>query len=125
MLGLLAGAFTALQAPMNAKLSRGLGSPVAAAAVSFVSGAVVLAVISALLVQAQGLSIAWRAPPHPWMSVAGGAAATMAFLVTGQMLARWIIDRFGLLGVPVREISLGRIAEAALPITGAVLIRVR
>ena len=54
-----------------------------------------------------------------------GAAATMAFIVTGQLLAGMIVDRFGLLGVPVREFSPGRIAGAALLVAGAVLIRIR
>jgi transporter family-2 protein len=141
VLGLLAGAFIAVQAPINAELSRGLGMPVAAAAASFVAGAVVLAAVSALLAGTQGVSIAWRAPP-PWMFVAGGclgaayvtialtltprlgAAATMAFIVTGQLLAGMIVDRLGVLGVAVREISLGRMAGAALLLAGAVLMRI-
>jgi transporter family-2 protein len=141
MLGLLAGAFLALQATINAELSRGLGGlPVTAAALSFVTGAAALALVSVLLVQSQGLSIAWRAP-QAWTFVAGGclgaayvtialvlipklgAAATMAFIVTGQLLAGMIIDRLGLLGVAVREMSLGRVAGAALLVAGAVLIR--
>lgn len=141
VLGLLAGAFIALQAPINAELSRNLGLPVAAAASSFVAGSVVLAAIAALLAHWQGATVTWTAP-QPWMFVAGGclgagyvtialmlipklgAAATMAFVVTGQLLAGMIIDRLGLLGVAVREISLGRAAGAVLLITGAVLIRV-
>jgi len=141
MLGLLAGAFLALQATINAELSRELGGlPVTAATISFVAGAAALAVVSVLLVQLQGASIAWRAP-QPWMFVAGGclgagfvtialvlipklgAAATMAFVVTGQLLAGMILDRLGLLGVAVRDISIGRLAGAALLIAGAVLIR--
>jgi transporter family-2 protein len=47
----------------------------------------------------------------------------MAFIVTGQLLAGMIIDRLGLLGVAVREMSLGRVAGAALLVAGAVLIR--
>jgi transporter family-2 protein len=140
MLGLLAGAFIAVQAPINAELSRSLGLPVAAAAASFVSGAVVLAALSAVLSQTQGIAIAWRAPPG-WLFVAGGclgaayvtstiilvprvgAAATMAFVVSGQLLAGIVVDRLGLLGVAVREISFGRVAGAALLLAGAVLIR--
>ena len=48
----------------------------------------------------------------------------MAFIVAGQLLAGMIVDRLGLLGVAVREISLGRIAGAVLLLAGAVLIRV-
>ena len=59
-LGILAGAFLSIQAPINAELSRGLGLPVAAAASSFLAGAIVLAVVSAAVTQSQGVSIAWR-----------------------------------------------------------------
>jgi transporter family-2 protein len=129
LLGILAGAFIAIQAPINAELSRGLGLPVAAAASSFLAGAVVLAAISAAVSQAQGLSITWRVPPV-WMFVIGGclgaayvtsaiiltprlgAAATMALIVTGQLLAGMAVDRIGFMGMAVREISLGRIAGA-------------
>jgi transporter family-2 protein len=140
LLGVLAGAFLALQAPVNAELSRGLGLPIAAAAISFLAGAVVLAGISTAVVRVEGMSLDWRAPA-PWLFVAGGclggayvtiatmlvpragAMATMAFIVTGQLLGGMIIDRLGLLGVAVREISLGRAAGAMLLVAGALMIR--
>ena len=71
LLGVLAGVFLALQAPINAELSRGLGLPVAAAAFSFLAGAVVLGMVSAAIVRVEGLSLDWRAPA-PWLFVAGG-----------------------------------------------------
>ncbi len=140
LLGVLAGAFLALQAPVNAELSRGLGLPVAAAAISFLAGAIVLAGISTAIVRAEGMSLDWRAPA-PWLFVAGGclggayvaiatmlvprvgAMATMAFIVTGQLLGGMIVDRMGLLGVAVREITLGRAAGAMLLVAGALMIR--
>lgn len=140
LLGVLAGAFLALQAPVNAELSRGLGLPIAAAAISFLAGAVVLAGISTAVVRVEGMLLDWRAPA-PWLFVAGGclggayvtiatmlvpragAMATMAFIVTGQLLGGMIIDRLGLLGVAVREISLGRAAGAMLLVAGALMIR--
>ena len=140
LLGVLAGAFLALQAPVNAELSRGLGLPIAAAAISFLAGAVVLAGISTAVVRVEGMSLDWRAPA-PWLFVAGGclggayvtiatmlvpragAMATMAFIVTGQLLGGMVIDRLGLLGVAVREISLGRAAGAMLLVAGALMIR--
>jgi transporter family-2 protein len=139
-LGILGGAFIALQAPINAALGRGLGLPVAAAAASFLSGAVLLALITALLTQAQGISLNWRAPA-PWLFVAGGAlgaayvtsaillvprvgaAATMAFIVAGQLIAGMLIDRIGFMDVAVREITLGRISGALMLLGGALLIR--
>lgn len=140
LLGILAGAFIAIQAPINSQLSKGLGLPVAAAAFSFLSGAVVLGIVSVMVTRLQGISLDWRAPA-PWLFVAGGvlggvyvtsatiltprlgAAALMAFLVTGQLLAGMMIDRVGFLGVAVREISMGRIAGAVLLLAGALMIR--
>ncbi|MET0596535.1 MAG: DMT family transporter [Mesorhizobium sp.] len=140
LLGVLAGAFIAVQAPINSGLARGLGLPVAAAAFSFLSGAVVLGLASLAVVRLQGVVLDWRAPA-PWMFVVGGclggayvtaatiltprlgAAALMAFLVAGQLIAGLLLDRIGFLGMAVREISLGRLAGALLLIAGALLIR--
>ncbi|WP_432283412.1 DMT family transporter [Aminobacter sp. BA135] len=141
LLGVLAGAFIAIQAPINAQLARGLGVPVAAAAISFLSGAIVLGVITFLATRTQGLVIDWKAPA-PWLFVAGGvlgavyvtstvlltprigAAALMAFLVAGQLLAGMLVDKAGILGVAVREISMGRIVGAVLLLAGALMIRI-
>ncbi|AWC23955.1 MULTISPECIES: DMT family transporter [Aminobacter] len=141
LLGVLAGAFVAIQAPVNAQLARGLGMPVAAAAVSFLAGAIVLGIIAYFTARAQGVSVDWRAPA-PWLFVAGGclgavyvtssvlltprigAAALVAFLVTGQLLASVIVDRAGYFGVAVRELSMGRIVGAMLLLAGAMMIRI-
>ncbi|TIW02491.1 MAG: DMT family transporter [Mesorhizobium sp.] len=141
LLGILSGAFIAIQAPINSQLARGLGLPVAAAAFSFLSGAIVLGIIAFAVVRLQGISLDWKAPA-PWLFIAGGmlggfyvtlstiltpriqgAAALMAFLVAGQLLAGMLIDRVGFLGVAVREISLGRVAGAVMLLAGALLIR--
>lgn len=141
LLGILSGGFIALQAPLNAALARGLGLPVVAAATSFVAGSVALVVIAWAVCQAQGVSISWQAPPF-WLYVGGGllgaayvtsvivltprlgTAATMAFIVTGQLLAGLLIDRMGAFGFVARELSLGRISGAILLIAGALLIRI-
>ena len=140
LLGMLAGAFIAVQAPINSQLARGLGLPVAAAAFSFLSGAIVLGVITFLVTRTQGIALDWKAPA-PWLFVAGGvlggayvtistlliprigAAALMAFLVAGQLLAGMLLDRVGFLGMAVREVSLGRVAGALLLLAGALMIR--
>lgn len=141
LLGVLAGAFIAVQAPVNAQLARGLGVPVAAAAISFLAGAVVLGIVTLVTTWVQGLAIDWRAPA-PWLFVTGGvlgavyvtttvlltprigAAALMAFLVAGQLLAGMLVDRGGYLGVAVREISMGRIVGATLLLAGALMIHI-
>ncbi len=140
LLGILAGAFVATQAAINAELARGLGLSVAAAAASFLSGAVILAIVTAAVTQAQGVSIGWRVPPL-WLFIVGGAlgaafvtsgiiliprmgaAATMAFIVAGQLMAGMLLDRIGFMGMAVREITLGRVSGAVMLLVGALLIR--
>jgi len=140
LVGILAGALIALQAPINAQLARGLGFPLAAAAASFLAGAAALVLVTAVAAQAQGVPIAWRAPPL-WMFIAGGclgaayvtaaiiltpklgAAATMAFIVAGQLMAGLMLDHFGYFGLAVREVSIGRVGGALLLLAGALLIR--
>ncbi len=141
LLAIIAGACITIQAPVNAALARGLGMPFAAACISFLAGAIALGIATAVSAQVEGRWPAFSVP-QPWLFVAGGllgtvyvttailltprigAAAVMAFAVTGQLIAGIIVDRIGLLGIAVREISLGRIAGALLLIAGAVLIRV-
>jgi bacterial/archaeal transporter family-2 protein len=52
-----------------------------------------------------------------------GAAATLALIVVGQMLASLAFDQFGLLGLPQQSASLTRLAGAAFLILGVALIR--
>ena len=139
--GIAAGGMIALQAPLNAQLARAVGSPVAAATVSFMAGTVALVVVTAVLLTATGATLAWRGTP-PWLFVAGGclgaffvtcsivltpklgAAAFLGFAVTGQLIAGLVLDHYGLLGLAVREVSLGRLAGTVLLIAGAVLLRI-
>lgn len=140
LLGIFSGACIAVQAPINAALGRGLGLPVAAAAISFASGLVALCVVSVVMARTQGLNLNWSAPA-PWLFVAGGllgaiyvtstilltpqvgAAAVMALAITGQLLAGMLLDRFGFLGMEVREFSPGRLLGALLLVGGALMIR--
>jgi transporter family-2 protein len=140
VLGIASGAFIAIQAPINSQLARGLGLPVAAAAFSFLSGAIVLGIATLLVTRTQEIALDWKAPA-PWLFIAGGvlggayvtistlliprigAAALMAFLVAGQLLAGMMLDRVGFLGMAVREITLGRVTGAVLLLAGALLVR--
>ena len=140
LLGVISGACIAVQAPINAQLGRDLGLPFAAAFVSFAAGAILLAVVTFTVSAATNTTINWTAPAW-WLFVAGGAlgtvyvtsavvltpqigaAAVMGLAVTGQLLAGLAVDKFGFLGAPVHELSLGRIAGAVLLVAGAVMIR--
>jgi transporter family-2 protein len=140
LLGVVSGACIAVQAPINAQLGRDLGLPFAAAFVSFAAGAIVLGVVTFVVAGLTHTNINWTAPAA-WLFVTGGAlgtvyvtsavvltpqigaAAVMGLAVTGQLLAGLVVDKVGFLGAPMHEISLGRIAGAALLVAGAVMIR--
>ncbi len=140
LLGIAAGACIAIQAPVNALLGRGLTMPVAAAFVSFVAGAVLLALVMLAASSFEGRAPDWRGPDL-WLYIVGGllgtvyvttviyltprigAAAVMAFAVSGQLLAGILLDRIGFLGMAVREISAGRIAGVGMLVAGALMIR--
>jgi transporter family-2 protein len=52
-----------------------------------------------------------------------GVALTFSLIVAGQMLITLVLDHFGFLGVPVKEVSLMRILGVILITGGVVLIR--
>lgn len=141
LMGVIAGACIAAQAPINASLGRALEVPVAAAAVSFLAGGVVLWALAFIFSHLNNTPINFGAPA-PWTFVAGGllgafyvfsnitltpimgAAAVMALSVTGQLVGGLLLDKIGFMGMAVREISMGRLAGAVLLVVGAVMIRV-
>jgi transporter family-2 protein len=140
LLGIMAGACIAIQAPINADLARGLGSAIAAAAASFLAGAIALASLTAAGGIAGG---AWPqfGAPRPWLYVAGGllgsiyvttvillaprvgVAAVMGLAIAGQLVAGILLDRIGFMGLPVHEITAGRAVGALLLVAGALTIR--
>lgn len=135
---LIGGMMIAFQAPINAMLGRSLGSALGAAAVSFLVGTVAL--IALTLLRGEGGAFLRIDDIRPWLLIGGalgafyvwaalwavpvlGALTTMSAVIFGQLLAALVIDHFGLLGLPIREIGLTRIAAAALVAAGLVLSR--
>jgi bacterial/archaeal transporter family-2 protein len=53
-----------------------------------------------------------------------GVVTTVAALILGQMTAALVLDRLGLFGLPVQELSVTRLAAAGLVAAGVVLSRV-
>lgn len=139
----LAGAFVsgtliALQAPTNALLSRGVGSPVNAALVSFAIGTVALiAVALALGVRPSGGAVrslpwyAWTGGLYGAVFVAMAAFAAPRLGVTfflmvaiaGQLAMALLLDRVGAFGLERVEITPLRVAGVILVLAGAFLVR--
>ena len=134
----LGGAAIALQAPIDAALSRAIGQGMFAAAISFWVGLVILL----------GLLVARGAVPSiealrsaPWWCWSGGALGAfyvrasirsvprlgvvtlVAALVFGQLACAIALDATGAFGVPVKEIGWQRIVAVAMVAGGLVMSR--
>ena len=138
MLVTVAGAATALQAPLNARLATAVGSSVNAALVSFAVGTVALI----------GLALAFHVRPDmeatralPWYAWVGGlcgvvfviaatwgvprlgVATTITLMVAGQLVLGLVLDHFGAFGAPRQPVNLMRGLGVALVIGGVLLVR--
>ena|GEM_PF-6598066 len=71
LMGVVAGACIAVQAPINASLGRALEVPIAAAAMSFLAGGVVLWALAFIYSHAMATPINFAAPAT-WTLIAGG-----------------------------------------------------
>lgn len=132
------GALIALQAPINAALGRSIDSTIAAAAVSFGVGFVILVLLT--VVSGDGAALV-RAPFVPKLLLIGGALGaiyvwsalwavpilgvltTTTLLILGQMIAALILDHVGAFGLTPRDISVQRVMAAVLVAAGALLSR--
>ena len=139
LLAMLAGASVALQQVLNANLRTALNSAAWSGFVSYALGVLCMALLAlALRDPVPSLSVAARIP---WWAWSGGlfgaifialgivlvpqlgAAAFIAFLIAGQMIASVAFDHFGLFGLAQRPIDLPKAVGIALLIGGVVLIR--
>jgi bacterial/archaeal transporter family-2 protein len=132
-----AGAAVGAQAPMNGALGRHIGSW-QAAFINFAVGLAILTVIVA--VAAGGFGGLREIPNAPWWALLGGAAGVAivttsifavghlgaggvtAAVVTGQLTASVVIDRFGWFGVRQQPLTVGKLIGIALLAVGVYLI---
>ena len=134
----LAGAATALQAPINARLMTAAGSPVNAAFMSFLVGTVALGILAVSLQARPDVAAARALPVWAWFGGLCGAifvvaatwgvprlgvATTITLMVAGQLVLSLALDHFGAFGVPQQHLNLTRIAGVALVIGGVLLVR--
>lgn len=132
------GSLLALQAPTNALLARGVGSPVNAAFVSFIVGTMALLAVAAALGARPGAGEVRTLPWYAWtggfygaffVAVAAFAAPRLGvtyFLmlaIAGQLAMALLLDRLGAFGLARVEISPARVAGILLVLAGAYLVR--
>ncbi|MGO9489536.1 MAG: DMT family transporter [Solirubrobacteraceae bacterium] len=137
LLGTVAGCLVGMQAPINSRLGKSIGS-VQAATFSFLVGTIVLLTVAAFVDGGWGeLTHATRAPA--WALVGGllgaiyvtvalvavrtlGASGLTAVVITGQLAISVVIDRFGLLGVAKAHVGAPRVLGLLLLVVGATLV---
>ena len=130
-----AGALVAMQPPINSKLGGAIGN-FAAATVSFVVGTTALLVVT-LAVGGHHFGAVRHVP---WWYFAGGfigavfvasslvtvrtlgAGGVVAATIAGQLTFSVVIDRFGLLGLEQKPLSLARVMGVLLLAGGVYLI---
>ncbi|MDQ3798263.1 MAG: DMT family transporter [Acidobacteriota bacterium] len=139
VLAILAGMMMPTQAAVNNKLAGAVGSPILSAFISFAVGTIALFLYSvATGVSLGNLASAKGAPLVAWTGGLLGAffvaatvtvvsrlevALTFSLIIAGQMLITLVIDHFGFLGVPVKEINIPRLLGVTLITIGVILIR--
>lgn len=137
LVGVAAGCLVGMQAPINARLGKTVGS-IQAATFSFLVGTVVLVAIATFVNGGLGeLANVGRAP---WWALVGGllgavyvtvaliavrtlgASGLTAVVITGQLAISVVIDRFGLLGLAKQQIDVSRVVGLVLLVAGVVLV---
>jgi transporter family-2 protein len=140
LMALVAGFLFPFQAVINAQLGRGIGGPIAGTTVSFAAGLVVLVAVNLFafrqipafddlvkqplyLLLAGGVLGAIYVSANVFLAPRIGAGALLCLVVAGQLIGALAIDRFGLFGVALRELTFGRLAGVFLVFVGALMVR--
>ena len=131
-----AGGLVAMQAPINSRLGREIGT-FPAAALSFAIG---LTLLVAIVVVAGGAKDVGGARTLPWYYLTGGilgaayvstvlvsvrtlgAGGVTAATIAGQLAASVAVDHFGLLNVTRQPVTLVRVLGIVLLAVGVLLI---
>ncbi|HEX3909593.1 MAG TPA: DMT family transporter [Solirubrobacteraceae bacterium] len=137
LLAAAAGGLVGMQAPVNSRLGKSVGS-YEAATFSFLLGTAALVLI--LLIARGGIGGLGQIGRVPWWGLVGGllgavyvsvalvavrtlgASGLTAAVIAGQLAISVLIDRFGLLGVAKQGIDVGRIVGIVLLVAGVALV---
>jgi transporter family-2 protein len=137
---LVMGLFMAIQPAINLELRRFVGSPAQAAMVSTTVSTISLAFFVFVIQRMPWPSLEASLSSPLWIWICGllgaayvaisvvlfsrlGAAFAFSLVVLGQMVTALVLDRFGWFGVPVHDLSPGRLLGVSLVMSGVVLIR--
>jgi len=138
-LALVAGVSVVIQQVLNANLRSELNSAVWSGFMSYIIGVLCMLLLAVML--REPVPSAGVVARIPWWAWSGGifgalfigisilvayqlgAAALIALLVTGQMIASITIDHFGWLGLAQKPVDLARLIGVCLLIGGVILIR--
>ena len=138
LLALLAGAFLPLQGALNTKLGNAAQSPIHASMISFIIGALSVALYVFLTRQSVSLAGLRTAPVYAWLGGILGAfyvtviilafpklgpGLTFALVVAGQMIISMVLEHFDILVAQQNPITAWRLGGVALIIAGVVLIK--
>jgi transporter family-2 protein len=136
-LGVAAGCLVGMQAPINSRLGKTVGTA-QAATFSFLVGT--LALLALASVWRGGLGNLGHIGRAPWWALVGGllgavyvsvalvavrtlgASGLTAVVITGQLAISVVIDRFGLLGVARQHVGPARIVGLLLLVAGFLLV---
>ena len=142
-LALLAGISNPLQSAANAALNKGVGQPLAATLVVYAVALCGLSICTGVAVMS-GISLTGlgKLGSLPWWAFIGGlcqltftvaaaistqkigsAGFTVTVLVVAVVLSI-ALDRYGLMGLPIRDATWPRLLGAALAIVGVTLVSV-
>jgi transporter family-2 protein len=135
---IIVGCLVSVQPPMNAILSRAIGSAYGATAISVLVA--LCCALALLAVAGRGDISRETLSSVPWWVYLAGAAGAIfvasgvviapvtgallffVCIVAGQLLGSTVADHFGAFGLQVREISYQRVAGLCLVLAGAVLV---
>jgi transporter family-2 protein len=139
IMAFISGALLPIQAIINFRLSKNVGGPIIAAFVSFAVGTIGLLIYLISSRQLNFRELFTNTSPW-WIWIGGllgtfyvagivmlvprlGVALAFSLVIAGQTITALIFDHFGLLGITVQPISIGKIIGALLLVAGVILIR--
>lgn len=139
ILAVLIGGIAPIQGGINSQLGKLLNHPMQATFISFLGG--VLTILILLLIININFPAAAEMKKIPWYLYIGGvfgvvfvtvvivlmpkigATNLVVAIIVGQLVMSVIVDHFGLLKVPVHEISWTRLVGIVLLILGVFLVQ--